>query len=285
MVNYVDRNEAQSNGLIGTNNGKAFMKIQNGGGGAPKAVRISTKDTFTTGIFILDAEHMPVGCGVWPAWWSTPENPAGGWPNGGEIDIIEGVHHQSRNTYSIHTSSGCHMDRSSMRMLGELSLPGAQGTNCASFETNNEGCGVKSNSDGDFGVDYNNNKGGVHAMYWDSQEGIKSFFFKRGDIPDDIRSGSPDPSNWGTPKASWPATNCNMDTFFWNHVVVFTNTLCGDWAGSGAVWSQAMSGQDQSCQAMTNQGSCWNYINGNPDLSQAYWTINSLKIYQTHRRQ
>lgn len=63
MVSYVSKDEARSAGLIGTRNGNAFMKIGQGSNGVQKAVRISTDDTFTTGIIILDAYHMPTGCG------------------------------------------------------------------------------------------------------------------------------------------------------------------------------------------------------------------------------
>eukprot|EP00392_Amoebophrya_sp_AT5.2_P012506 g12609.t1 len=40
-----------------------------------------------TGI-MWDAEHIPVGHGVWPAYWTTD---AGIWPHGGEIDMHEGI--------------------------------------------------------------------------------------------------------------------------------------------------------------------------------------------------
>lgn len=108
MIDYVDEQTARSAGLIGTKNGNAFIKIGYGSNGIHRAVRISTQDTFTTGIIILDAYHMPTGCGcvtlcrcaapdsdltlppssVWPAFWTTPRDPPGGWPSGGEIDLV-----------------------------------------------------------------------------------------------------------------------------------------------------------------------------------------------------
>jgi hypothetical protein len=64
MVDYVDKRTAQQAGLIGTKNGNAMMKIGYGNGdGVQKAVRVSTKMTFTGGIMLLDAYHMPTGCG------------------------------------------------------------------------------------------------------------------------------------------------------------------------------------------------------------------------------
>lgn len=34
--------------------------------GNRKSVRISTKAQFNGGLFIMDAVHMPTGCGIWP---------------------------------------------------------------------------------------------------------------------------------------------------------------------------------------------------------------------------
>jgi hypothetical protein len=52
------------------------------------SVRISSSFGVDEGIFILDLVHMPEGCGTWPAFWSASQS--GPWPQGGEIDIIEG---------------------------------------------------------------------------------------------------------------------------------------------------------------------------------------------------
>jgi hypothetical protein len=54
--------------------GRAVMKVE----GTPvvsdagrQSIRISTSWRFNAGsILIMDATHMPVGCGTWPAWWT-----------------------------------------------------------------------------------------------------------------------------------------------------------------------------------------------------------------------
>ena len=53
------------------------------------SVRISSKNAYNESIFVLDLAHMPAGCATWPAFWSLSQQ--GPWPNGGEIDIIEGM--------------------------------------------------------------------------------------------------------------------------------------------------------------------------------------------------
>ena len=45
--------------------------------GNRESVRLEGKRRFDRGLFILDVEHMPSGCGVWPAWWLTDEE---AWP-------------------------------------------------------------------------------------------------------------------------------------------------------------------------------------------------------------
>jgi beta-glucanase (GH16 family) len=53
--------------------------------------RVRTKDGFTYGRFEITAK-LPSGRGTWPAIWMLPEgNNYGGWPNSGEIDIMEHV--------------------------------------------------------------------------------------------------------------------------------------------------------------------------------------------------
>ena len=53
------------------------------------SVRIISNDAYDESVTILDLAHMPEGCSTWPAFWTLSQR--GPWPNGGEIDIIEGM--------------------------------------------------------------------------------------------------------------------------------------------------------------------------------------------------
>lgn len=52
------------------------------------SIRITSLNAYAESIIVLDLQHMPGGCAQWPAFWSLSQT--GPWPNGGEIDIIEG---------------------------------------------------------------------------------------------------------------------------------------------------------------------------------------------------
>jgi len=54
------------------------------------SIRISSKRAFDESVIIIDLEHMPHGCGTWPAFWTLSQK--GPWPTGGEVDIIEVIH-------------------------------------------------------------------------------------------------------------------------------------------------------------------------------------------------
>ncbi len=71
-VNYVSRDQAQSEGLIKPlPNGAVYIgtDMSNVASGRGRnSVRLQSKKSWTGGLFIMDLSHMPAGCGTWPAW-------------------------------------------------------------------------------------------------------------------------------------------------------------------------------------------------------------------------
>jgi hypothetical protein len=115
-------------------------------------------------------------------------------------------------------------------------------------------------------------------MDWRS-DGIKVWMFNRAQIPEDITSGNPDTTNWGTPEFVFAGPNSNIASHFSDHKIIFDMTyisrwygandrFCGDWAG--AVFGQC------GCS-----GTCTDFVANNPSaFAETFWSINSLDVYK-----
>ena len=271
-VQYVDQATATANGLAsimmgGESNGTVYLGSDstNVAPNGRQSIRISSIQSFNHGLFLFDFQHMPEGCGTWPAAWLLG---SGTWPANGEIDILEGVNKQIGNQVTLHTNAGCSLD--SNNFSGQAAT-----TKCdinASGQSKNQGCGITDNTNvASFGAGFNAANGGVYATEWSTQ-GISVYFFSRNAIPQDITSGSPDPTTWGTPMASFPGgSSCDIDSHFKDMSIILDNTFCGDWAG--ATWNTS------TCASMAS--SCNDYVSNNPSaFKDAYWLINSIKVYE-----
>ncbi|GBE78520.1 Probable glycosidase [Sparassis crispa] len=278
-VQYVDSGIAQSGNLTEINSaGNAVMRVDTTPqitSGFRKSVRIQTNFSYNVGtVMIMDSVHMPTGCGTWPAFWSNGPN----WPAGGEIDIVEGVNTYTNNQATLHTNAACTLPSNNSSTLGIAGgLVG--GTDCSVADTGDAGCGIRASDPTSFGAPFNNVGGGVYAMQW-LTSGISVHFFPRSAIPADITAGVLQPSTWGMPMASFPASSCNPSTSFYDHSAIFDTTLCGAWAGTGW-YDTSAPGQSVSCAVSTGTSSCEAYVQNNgAAFSEAYWEVKSVKIYE-----
>ncbi|KAK0946901.1 hypothetical protein LTR29_001770 [Friedmanniomyces endolithicus] len=265
FVEYQGQSAASSQKLINSSSSNVEMRVDstNNAPSGRASVRITSNKSYQSGLFILDADHMPTGCGTWPAFWLVGPN----WPSGGEIDIIEGVNEQSGNAMTLHTGSGCSITNNDA-FSGSIST-----SNCdvnAVGQDKNAGCSISTTDTQSYGSGFNANNGGVYATERTSTA-ISIYFFPRGSIPADITSGSPEPSSWGKPLAQFQG-GCDIPSFFSNQQIVFDTTLCGAWAG--AVWSSG------SCASKA--ATCNAFVANNPSaFTDAFWSINALKVYQS----
>ncbi|CAM0140376.1 hypothetical protein VKS41_006384 [Umbelopsis sp. WA50703] len=264
FVDYVDASTASSAGLTQVNNNIVYIYADNktvASSAGRQSVRITSNKSYNLGLFLFDVNHVPYGCGTWPAMWLVGPN----WPNSGEIDIFEGVNLQSVNQMTLHTQEGCTMPSS-------RNQEGTSATfNCwidAPGQSSNAGCGVTDSQASSYGDNLNNGGGGVYATQWGS-DGIYIWWYPRNGIPADITSGAPDPSTWRSPDAAFPLGSSCPNDFFANQQIVVDLTFCGDWAGN--VYSTS------GCPG----SSCQDYVQNNPSaFDDAYWSINSFKVYQ-----
>ncbi|KAJ7069579.1 glycoside hydrolase family 16 protein [Mycena amicta] len=270
-VNYVDMATAQSQNLTFASADKFVLRadattvISDSSAVGRNSVRIRTNAAYTTHVAIFDVQHMPQGCGTWPAIWETDEAT---WPAGGEVDILEGVNSMGTDQITLHTAPGCTMPASRDQTGTSVQL------DCDTSVNGNAGCGVTAPDATSFGPSFNANGGGFYAVER-TESFIKVWVWSRtaGNVPTDVAEGgsSVDTSSWGTPTANFPNTSCNIPQFFpTGHNIIINLTFCGDWAGSASVY--AASGCPSTCN---------NYVDQNPAaFTDAYFEFNAIQIYE-----
>mmetsp|Transcript_4503 Transcript_4503/g.8148 ORF Transcript_4503/g.8148 Transcript_4503/m.8148 type:complete len:479 (+) Transcript_4503:91-1527(+) len=327
---YVSKQKAQDLGLIqvvqeqGENQQdgetETYVVIKSQPGKGPRdsygnrfrdSVRLEGKRRFDRGLIVLDVQHMPAGCGVWPAFWTTDEAV---WPNHGEIDIVEGINSQDVVKTALHTSEDCDMYAHVPRWewSGEwdtaTGIPDTytgqpntnvqvEADNCwvmAPHQWANQGCVAVAQENGTIGTSMNKIGGGAYVLEWDPTNGyIKSWVFKNGNLPKNLIASMnsadnqnndvvPDPTTWGLPYAYFrigEGSGCSADHFL-NHHIVINLAFCGTVAGNRFA---------RDCPALYQQYNvkndsvltCNAYIDSNPEaLSEAYWKIRGVYFYQ-----
>lgn len=248
-IRYQDYNSAVSQGLVAVNGttGAVTLSVDtthvyasDGSDGGRPSVRIESKDSVNQGLVIGDFAHMPGSvCGAWPAcklfslptpvllahptvvlthpvvWMYGPD-----WPNGGEIDIIEGANMAYDNLMSAHTSDNCALPPVSSDLFDGTQ----ENTDCANSVY---GCNyVPPTTDmSSYGSDFNAVGGGVYALQW-TDEAISIWHFSRAAIPADIVAKEPDPSGWGMPQAVFGGGGCDVESHFKDMNIVLNIVSC-----------------------------------------------------------
>ncbi|KAK0328260.1 hypothetical protein LTR54_001947 [Friedmanniomyces endolithicus] len=275
-VHYIDRATAEQHGMINSTGNTATWGVDTTQILDPMAnlgrlsVRLTSVQSWTHGLFILDLAHMPANeCGVWPAWWMLG---SGTWPANGEIDIIECTNNLPNNLMALHTAEtpDCTVagaDQSGTLLTAKCAAAGGY-----------TGCGVSATKPNNIGTPFNQASGGVYAMEWTSTA-IRIWFFSRDEVPASMieaNDAGPDPNAFGVPVANFQGS-CEIDAHFFNHSIVFDTTFCGSYAGN--TW------QGDGCPLLdpTNGWqSCDDFVATNPQaFVDAYWEVNYLKVYQT----
>jgi hypothetical protein len=266
FVDYVRQSRAKYLGIIGTDavSGAVRIGVESKApayGRGRASVRLSSRQVYTTGLFVIDVNHVPEGNGVWPAFWSFGPD----WPNSGEIDIIEGINDQGYNQSTLHSGPGCVVP---MPAAGEMTGSFIGSRDCH-FEEGYKGCSTR-HADGSFGPDLNRAGGGVFAALW-TTSAISVWYWPRASVPANLRDVlHPDPSTWGAPSSYFKlGADCSPSQFNRHHLILNT-TFCGDWAGEGFVGPKGK-GRD----------ACNYFVAYNPkEFERAYWDINFIRTYQ-----
>ncbi|KAJ7464350.1 endo-beta-glucanase [Mycena latifolia] len=268
-VNYVDKATAQAQNLTFASANTFILRadaktvISDSSSVGRNSVRIRTNNAYTTHVAVFDIVHMPQGCGTWPAVWETNES---NWPNGGEVDILEGVNDVGTDQVTLHTAPGCSMPASRPQTGTSLA------NNCDVNVNSNTGCAVSVGQAPSYGPTFNADGGGWYAIER-TNTFISVWFWSRnaGNIPADVRAGgaSVNTGNWGTPVANFPNTSCNIPQFFDGNNIIINLTFCGDWAGIQSIYASG------GCPS-----TCNSYVDANPAaFANAYFQFNSINVY------
>mmetsp|Transcript_133490 Transcript_133490/g.266351 ORF Transcript_133490/g.266351 Transcript_133490/m.266351 type:complete len:475 (+) Transcript_133490:82-1506(+) len=281
-VQYVDEAMAKASGLTHATADRVYMGVDMNsvlhGNNVRRSVRIQSRSTYSHGLFILNLDHMPTGCGAWPSFWMYGEDEKHPWPAWGEFDIIEGVHTSKRVFTTLHTSDHC--NQSGGRGPSVEWVRGLQGNsadNCyihAPNQWENQGCSQRG-PNASFGSAFNDAGGGTFAAEWDPMAGhIRTWFWQHGSGPGKHLSDHRlDPDSWGSPYSYFELGPRNCDPrHFANMRLVFDITLCGD-LGNPTF--------SQFCPEAAAHLSCQELVAQHPELlREVYWSIRSLDIFQ-----
>ncbi|KAF5371146.1 hypothetical protein D9758_004177 [Tetrapyrgos nigripes] len=233
------------------------------------SVRLHSKKLYGNGVMVFNLNHVPEGCGTWPAVWSYAKI----WPTKGEIDVVEGVNNQLYNQATLHTLPGCNMSEYRFQKGETLA------TICDSSVNYNAGCGVSYSNQRSFGPGFNDNGGGWYAVER-TDKFIKIWFWSRDDptIPWDVKMGADIifTDTWGIPEANFPDDMCDITRLFGDHHIIINLTFCGDWAGNA--YTQSTCPADPKYTSSTL--ACEDYVNNNPEaFENAYFDFSRIKVY------
>lgn len=275
-LHWVSQSVAQSLKMVQTtSSGSIFLGVDNttSANGDPNFGRnslyLTSNEKISIGsLLVLDINHMPYGCSVWPSFFTKGQDNNADWPKGGEIDIIENVNLATANQYALHTDITC-TQPSNVTQTGKVKSPNCQAVVTPTDVQNPGGCVVAESQAGSFGQGF---QGGVFATQWEKGVGVNIWFFPRASVPSDLSSNQPDPSNWGTPSASYPQSGCDVSAGFADQSIVFDIEICGKFAGSPTVFPTTCGSQFKLCTDV---------IADPRNYDQAYWDINSLKVFSS----
>ncbi|KAH7101771.1 concanavalin A-like lectin/glucanase domain-containing protein [Auriculariales sp. MPI-PUGE-AT-0066] len=236
------------------------------------SMRLESKHLYGLGtVFVFDAAHMPFGCSVWPAYWTSSVD----WPNGGEIDIMEQVNKRTTNQMVRIPENPCTSGREYHR---KVILP-----NCQKQGENNSGCSTSDPRTTSFGEGFNSGGGGIWVTEF-AETAISIWFFPRSEVPEALSAKTNattiDTSTLGTPVAQLASgSNCDIKSNFDPQKVIINISLCGNFAGKTEVLNQS------GC-AVPADKTCYNqYVLGydQPEdfYKEAYFEVVSHRIFTT----
>jgi len=259
-----------------------------------KAVRMAYKDWLQTGVVVLECTHIPTGPGVWPSFWLNGQmtDSKNKWAASGEIDIIEGVTSRSlestSNHSTLHTQVYQNPEDTGDDAYGKdcKQMINGSSISCSNLDENNpatcgwngiqkcpyDGCSYPFTDTNSFGVNFNNNGGGVYACRVTEDNTITIWFWSKEDTsrPSDLFTDNPNVDSWTTSDSTNTVQFKSCPKHFQNLAILFNTAICGDWGGRA---DKDAFNSDCDCNIVCNDPA------NNKEYTEAYWAIKNFAIY------
>ncbi|ODA79416.1 hypothetical protein RJ55_05009 [Drechmeria coniospora] len=275
-VKYLSQEDAEKQGIAAYEDGEVYLgvdhkRIVKAGDVGRSSFRIESKTTFKHGLLIARFTHLPDNsCGSWPAFWTLGDLE---WPNGGEVNMLEGWNMDKSNKPVIHVGPESKYGRCMIE--GSNSTASIRSFNCDNQYENKQknqykfqGCGAS-----DSKAPFADPKGGIYAMEWTS-DFIKLYSWRTGSEPANVGQDSPDTSTWGMPSMFLKNENCDIDRHFTNQRIILDIAFCGNPVAQDVFWGQG-------CKAKTKEAVCADYVGKNPaDFKDTYFRIKDIRYFQ-----
>uniref|UniRef100_A0A7S1WF61 GH16 domain-containing protein n=1 Tax=Alexandrium catenella TaxID=2925 RepID=A0A7S1WF61_ALECA len=209
------------------------------------SAKLETKTKWTYFFMAAKFNHVPWGCGVWPAFWT--HSPEAAWPNGGELDILEYSNEiASRSSFHCGLTNKCKLDAGLMHKPGcpkyidaEFNFTGD--FQCVTHYPAMIGCApnrLPLRSGEELSM-----KPFISAVEW-TPNYVKLFHIPASEAPSDLEAGEPQPDNYDRWVTSYfpfaaseqkrPGSCPNPGQVMKAQQLVLSLGFCGDWASK--VW-------------------------------------------------
>jgi len=245
---YVDRAQAIQNRVIEAGQTAIMRAGPKGANLKRMSAKIETTRKWKYFLMAIQMNHVPWGCGIWPAFWT--RSPDVGWPNGGELDIIESTNEQpSRSSFHVGIPNRCQLNPSMAKKPGctqfiDVEMNNTGTYDCVTNYPTQIGCApnVLPLLDGQ----QLSAQPSVIAVEW-TEDYIKIFRIPTQSIPADLAGDAPQPDTWdqwviayypfAASEQSVPGSCPNHANLMAEQKIVLSLGFCGDWASK--VWENS----------------------------------------------
>mmetsp|Transcript_52221 Transcript_52221/g.154132 ORF Transcript_52221/g.154132 Transcript_52221/m.154132 type:complete len:370 (+) Transcript_52221:61-1170(+) len=309
-VEYLDRSAARAAGVAQAHPTHAIVGLGASLGNFKRqSAKIATRQTWKYFLAAVRYTKMPHGCGIWPAVWT--HAPSAGWPDGGELDLLEYVNDlPSRVSFHTGHSNRCRLDAALLYKRGCTPMPdlNEMGYDCVTAYPDRLGCAP--NKVPVWPGALWSQRHGVLAVEW-TEGFVKVFRIPEGEIPEDLQADAPRPDSWGRWLIAYfpfaaserrsPGSCPDPANVMAPQQLVFNIGLCGDWASK--VWKDSHScvnvvgprypeqcrSTDPLRERSDPETDCCTQFVSDPEgrygaeqyfARQGYFNITSVKVYQ-----